>query len=57
MIMPRTATKASAQNGVGSGKSILIVFLSVEFRAKKLLLSLMLVPIIVPGIITAIAMY
>lgn len=33
------------------------VFLRVEFRAKKLLLSLMLVPIIVPGIITAIAMY
>ena len=33
------------------------VFLRVEFRAKKLLLSLMLVPIIVPSIITAIAMY
>lgn len=33
------------------------VFLRVEFRGKKLLLSLMLVPIIVPGIITAIAMY
>jgi putative spermidine/putrescine transport system permease protein len=32
-------------------------FLRVEFRAKKLLLSLMLIPIIVPGIITAIAMY
>jgi putative spermidine/putrescine transport system permease protein len=32
-------------------------FLRVEFGAKKLLLSLMLVPIIVPSIITAIAMY
>jgi len=32
-------------------------FLRVEFRAKKLMLSLMLVPIIVPSIITAIAMY
>ena len=32
-------------------------FLRVEFLAKKLLLSLMLVPIIVPSIITAIAMY
>jgi ABC-type spermidine/putrescine transport system permease subunit II len=32
-------------------------FLRVEFRAKKLLLSLMLTPIIVPSIITAIAMY
>jgi putative spermidine/putrescine transport system permease protein len=33
------------------------VFLRVEFRGKKLLLSLMLTPIIVPSIITAIAMY
>jgi putative spermidine/putrescine transport system permease protein len=32
-------------------------FLRVEFRGKKLLLSLMLTPIIVPNIITAIAMY
>lgn len=32
-------------------------FLRVEFRAKKLLLSLMLTPIIVPSVITAIAMY
>ena len=32
-------------------------FLRVEFRGKKLLLSLMLTPIIVPTIITAIAMY
>lgn len=32
-------------------------FLRVEFRGKKLLLSLMLMPIIVPSIITAIAMY
>jgi putative spermidine/putrescine transport system permease protein len=32
-------------------------FLRVEFRGKKLLLSLMLTPIIVPSIITAIAMY
>jgi ABC-type spermidine/putrescine transport system permease subunit II len=32
-------------------------FLRIEFRAKKLLLSLMLTPIIVPSIITAIAMY
>src|SRR5215471_13566437 len=32
-------------------------FLRTEFPAKKLLLSLMLVPIIVPSIITAIAMY
>src|ERR1700730_1002585 len=32
-------------------------FLRAEFRAKKLLLSLMLTPIIVPSIITAIAMY
>src|SRR5215471_14997541 len=32
-------------------------FLRVDFCAKKLLLSLMLIPIIVPGIITAIAMY
>ena len=32
-------------------------FLRAEFRGKKLLLSLMLTPIIVPSIITAIAMY
>jgi putative spermidine/putrescine transport system permease protein len=32
-------------------------FLRLEFRGKKLLLSLMLTPIIVPSIITAIAMY
>jgi ABC-type spermidine/putrescine transport system permease subunit II len=32
-------------------------FLRAEFRGKKLLLSLMLMPIIVPSIITAIAMY
>jgi putative spermidine/putrescine transport system permease protein len=32
-------------------------FLRVEFRGKKLLLSLMLTPVIVPSIITAIAMY
>ena len=32
-------------------------FLRVEFRGKKLLLSLLLTPIIVPSIITAIAMY
>lgn len=32
-------------------------FLRVEFRGKKLLLSVMLTPIIVPSIITAIAMY
>ena len=32
-------------------------FLRAEFRAKKFLLSLMLTPIIVPSIITAIAMY
>ena len=32
-------------------------FLRIEFRGKKLLLSLMLTPIIVPSIITAIAMY
>jgi putative spermidine/putrescine transport system permease protein len=32
-------------------------FLRVEFRAKKLLLSLLLTPVIVPSIITAIAMY
>lgn len=32
-------------------------FLRVEFRGKKLLLSLMLTPIIVPSIITAISMY
>src|SRR5580693_7162194 len=32
-------------------------FLRVEFRGKKLLLSLMLTPIIVPSIITAIALY
>ena len=32
-------------------------FLRVEFRGKKLLLSLMLMPVIVPSIITAIAMY
>src|ERR1700689_1930535 len=32
-------------------------FLRVEFPGKKLLLSLMLTPIIVPNIITAIAMY
>ena len=32
-------------------------FLRVEFRDKKLLLSLMLTPVIVPSIITAIAMY
>ncbi|HTZ36485.1 MAG TPA: ABC transporter permease [Stellaceae bacterium] len=32
-------------------------FLRVEFRGKKLLLSLMLIPVIVPSIITAIAMY
>ena len=32
-------------------------FLRAEFRGKKLLLSLMLTPVIVPSIITAIAMY
>src|ERR1700746_3783851 len=32
-------------------------FLRIEFRGKKLLLSLMLTPVIVPSIITAIAMY
>src|SRR5271154_450959 len=32
-------------------------FLRVEFRGKKLLLSMMLTPVIVPSIITAIAMY
>src|SRR5580693_10531941 len=32
-------------------------FLRVEFRGKKLMLSLMLTPVIVPSIITAIAMY
>lgn len=32
-------------------------FLRTEFRGKKLLLSLMLTPVIVPSIITAIAMY
>jgi putative spermidine/putrescine transport system permease protein len=32
-------------------------FLRVEFRGKKLLLSLMMTPVIVPSIITAIAMY
>src|SRR5215472_16147237 len=32
-------------------------FLRIDFRAKKLLLSTLLIPIIVPGIITAIAMY
>jgi len=32
-------------------------FLRAEFRGKKLLLSLMITPVIVPSIITAIAMY
>jgi putative spermidine/putrescine transport system permease protein len=40
-----------------SGFFAAYAFLRVEFRAKKLLLSLMLTPIIVPSIITAIAMY